>query len=76
MRRGLLSLAAIAAVAAVPSDSATRLPPRAEPMVDIPKAALGNGSRCRPSNKGGYESSAAKKRRRKLARHSQRRNRT
>lgn len=75
MRRGILSLAAIAAVAAVPSDSAVRLPPRTDPMVDMPPSARGNGSRYRPNCEGGCESLAAKKRRRKLTKNSQRRNR-
>lgn len=74
--RPALSLAAMAAVMGVSGGVPIDPRQRSEPDVAIPRSAQGNGPRCRPSNKGGYESPVAKKRRRKMAKASKRRNRS
>lgn len=75
-RNGLRSLALMAAVigATAPSESSRLVVHAGEPTPEIPKSALGDGSRARHRDKPAFDRSALK-RRRKLARQSQRRNR-
>lgn len=74
-RSSALLMAGLAAAMTLPTEGTNAATVSAHPITEIPRSALGNGSRARGGNKGRGLTVEQKRRRRKIALASKRRNR-